>query len=143
MIDEFYNDPELMYKSWYGSENLMSRLTPEKMQWALCWGYLMEEGFYPPRLLGTKDDIVTKPGYYKATWESNVTCIGWIRHLLETEGVGGVMWLDHLDCDPKMSVKELSRHYGYDIETVVSLMNIAINHACKKHMENKHLWGRQ
>jgi len=51
-----------------------------------------------------------------------------------------VMWLKHLDYDPKMSVKELSRHYGYDIETVVSLMNIAINHACKKHMENKHLW---
>ena len=143
MKDEFYEDTYLMDKVWYSPDNLMSRMTVDKIQWALCWGYIMEVGEYPPRLLGTKEDVYSKSGFYRATWENNVSCIAWIRHLLDLEGVGGEMWLAHLDCPMYrrgMSIEQLSKHYGYDIEVVKHLMNRAIHHAVKKHMNNRHLW---
>ena len=145
MKDDYYIDPFLMDTVWYSPDNLMSRMTVDKVQWALCWGYIMETGKYPPRLLGTKEDVRSKGGYYKANWENNVSCIAWIRHLLDTEGVGGEMWLAHLDCPmfrDGMSFEELSKFYGYDVEVVKHLMNKAIHHAVKKHMQNKHKWRR-
>ena len=146
MKDEYYDDPYLMDKVWYSPDNLMSNMTPDKMQWALCWGFMMHEGKYPPSHKGNADAGYSKAGYYKAAWENAVTCIAWIRRLLDREGVGGEMWIAHLDCPGYrigMSIEQLSKYYQMDIEVVKHLMNRAIHHACKKHMENRHLWERQ
>uniref|UniRef100_A0A6M3LN65 Uncharacterized protein n=1 Tax=viral metagenome TaxID=1070528 RepID=A0A6M3LN65_9ZZZZ len=143
MKDEFYNDPYLMDRVWYSPDNLMKHLTPEKIQWALCWGFRMELGEYPPRPLGSAaDDSRIKGSFYTANWENNVSCIAWIRRLLNQEGKGGEMWLAHLDCPMfrvGMSIEQLSKWYGIDIDMVYTLMDGAIKRACKRHAKNKHL----
>lgn len=131
MKDDYYGTDE-HEKRWYPPDKVMRKLTPDKIQWVLSWWYVIEQGQWPGRPLGQQDDKVpSKVGYYPATWENRVACIGWIRYLLEREGIGGMCWRLHLENN--VSLEDLSKRYQKDPNVLYRMMVSAIWSACKRH----------